>query len=365
MKIILKKLLAIIILLIVGIALLIISLQGGRDGIGEKLELLFGGILGVGFSVFAGITMFFSYIKNPKSFILNQTKEYQRNKKTKAVKFVNESVQKERNIFFFIFKNPLIWSLYLVTFVIIGVFFYSEFVLKNFLVIEFLKYFNFQNSTLSFVASAFFLYSFIILSILLLPFFILAEIYQKRIKGSSSNILYQIMIDFIYATPYLIIWSFLWMIFILTAKKRENRIDTITSFSILAIISAFSYWTYYSLAKIGYDDKRKLFPAKDPISFYNEKGKQILAIWVHSGFYFAIPFGIYILVFSINTILGSLSLVSEETIKILFEYFTIYLGMPSLIFGVLGSIMSSQLNLLNYSIKESENISEDFVLDLE
>jgi len=363
MNIILKKLLALIILFIVGIGCLLLGLQG--DDIGENFELLFAGVLGVGFSVFIGVKMLFTYIKDPKNFLLNQEKEDDENKKNEIVKFINKSVQKERNLFFFIFKNPLIWGLYLCSFLLIIIFFYFEFYLKNYIVLDFLNFFGFQPSNIIFfIGFTFFFYSFITLSILLIPYLILGELYQKRIKGSSSNIIFQIIIDFIYAVPYLIIWSFLWVIFMLSATKEKNRINTLKSLSILVIISAFSYWTYYSLAKIAFDDKRTLFPAKGPITFYKKNWKGVLSIWVRSGFYFTIPLGIYILVFTINIILSSFSLVSEEATKVLFDYSTFYLGIPSMIIAILGSIISTQLNLLNYTIKESEGRSEDFVLDL-
>jgi len=210
----------------------------------------------------------------------------------------------------------------------------------------------------------YFCYSFIILSILVIPFLILGEIYQKKFKKTSTNIFFQVIIDYVYAIPLLVIWSFLWIIFMLTTRKNKNQINTIKSFSILAIISTFSFWSYYSLAMIAFDDVRKIFPEKNPIKFFRNKGKKFLAIWVHSGFYFAIPFGIYILLFFINIILASFSLIPQETIKFLFEYTTLYFGIPSIIFCIFGNIISSQLNLLNYYIKESENIAENFVLNL-
>lgn len=276
---------------------------------------------------------------------------------------IKNILKKEKQLFIFIFKNPLIWGLYLCSFLLILLFFYSEFYLKNYLILDFSRFLNFQTSSNFFdIGIPFFFYSFIVLSILLIPFLTLAEIYQKKFKENSTNIFLQIIIDFFYAIPYLIILSFFWTIFIIvSSKENKNTIGNLKPFFIYIIISALTYWTYYSLAKIAYDDKKSLFPAENPIKFYKEKWNDILKIWLFSGFYFAIPFGILIVVYFLNITLGYLWIFSQEIVNIIFENISI-LWITWLIFWVLWNIISSQLNILNYYIKETESLSKDFIL---
>lgn len=330
----------------------------------DKYLPIITGFVSFTYFLFVLVKIIVNFIKNPAKFLSKLKKQ---NAKRLASK-KNNNLQKLRSMDLFIFKTPLVWGLYSISFLLISLFFYLDFAKDYHFILNFLRFFNIYQYGYISIFLIFFLYWFVILSIILMPFLILAEIYQKRIKNTKSNIISQVIIDYIYSIPYLAIWSILWAIFIIVTwlqGKEKDKVKIISQWSwIFLFIKAYSFWLYYSLASIAYDDKRTLFPAQSPIKFYKTNRKNIFQSWLHNTLIFFIPFALYILFYMLFMIPVYFRLISSETASILFKNITIYFWGFSMLFFFVWIIISAQLNMLNYYIIKSEKLSVDFALDI-
>lgn len=375
MRILIKYFFSFLIMFFLGLTSLMMGLKLSFDSQFEKVLIILLGCMLIILSIYLISKVLLKYLLDPQNYKkILENREREVNSKG-FLGFYNKSIRREKKIFNYIIENPLILLLYLASFLLVCSLLVLDFIFVPFFLLDsIVNFFNlthlFDQSYIFvsvFVFFGFTLYSFIALTILFIPYFILAEMFQRKIKGKvSENMLISILKDYFFSIPYLLILSFSFVIFAMFSRKNANDsffLDLVQTSFLYLTLSAISYWVYYSIAKIAYDEKRSFFPERNPIKFYKENFKEISSIWISSGYYFAFPVIFCFIIAGIVFLFQSFSFISLYLAEELYIFIGVYLGIPSFIILLFGILLSSQLSTLNFYIKKSESFSEDFVLN--
>ena len=240
-------------------------------------------------------------------------------------------------------KNPILGLPYLLSIVLIVLFLFIEF--ENYFVLRFLDFIKISSfGALLHIVVWFFVLSFICFSFYILGYLLLGEILQRKLSVSKKNIFIDLIVNFIYAIPFIIILSFLWAIFIFVKDKENRNMPTsiasaIKSFSLYALLIMFKYYTYINLAIIVFGD-RKRCSLRDSFIFFKKERIQLLSIYFKSGFIF----GAIFLFMSILALWNEKFHIIDETIPWAIS------GISFILFFLFG-LLSEQISFLFYFIK--------------
>jgi hypothetical protein len=249
-------------------------------------------IIGAISIIFFGGSFIFFFIKlilNPEKFWQKQIAGQKQVEANPYLRNLIHAEEQDIRIIKLLKKNPILIFPYFASIILIVLFLIIEF--KNFYILDILKFLPFGLFNLIIYPFAL---SFICFSFYILGYLTLGEILQRKLSVPRRNILIDLIIDYIYAIPFIIILSFLWIIFIFIKDKEDRNIPSsvmtaLKRFSLYALPVIFKYYTYINLAMIAFED-RKTYSFKESFNFFVRERAQILGIWFRAGIIAAIPF---------------------------------------------------------------------------
>ncbi|MFW6015540.1 MAG: hypothetical protein ACOCRK_03820 [bacterium] len=239
--------------------------------------VFFGGVL---------VYLLIDLIINPKKF---WKKQIRRQKEVEAIPYLRNIIHQEEQdikIIKLLKKEPSLGIPYFTSIILIVLFLIIE--LKNFYILDILQFGTFN------IGIYFFTLSFICFSFYIVGYLTLGEMLQRKISVPKRSIFIDLILDYIYSIPFIIIISSVWVIFIFIKDKNNRNIPSsiitgLKRFSVYSLLIIFKYYTYINLAMITFKDK-KTYSFKDSFNFFIKERAQILKIWFRSGIIVAIPF---------------------------------------------------------------------------
>ncbi len=316
------------------------------------------------------IILFAIILKHKPSIIRHRT--------TNRENFFTKALDREYALIKFIFSDSKIWVPYIISFILIILFIRYGFNISTYIV----KYIDYAFHVSSKVKEFFFLlilifnYTFIPLSILMIPYFILAERLQIKYSGNKQNVLLSIVKDYIFSLPYLLLYSIIFTIsiIIMVMMRKDTRdgssyataVYTLKKTTLSVFMTALYYWLIYKLAEIAYKDI-KIIKNMGVMRFYKENFKDLVSIYFMNGAIFALPLIVPFSVLMLASTLENLNMIpplSKEMWDSLYSAFMVYILLPATTVFVSGWLMASHINMLNLLIKKERGINDDiFVLD--
>jgi hypothetical protein len=134
--------------------------------------------------------------------------------------------------------------------------------------------------------------SFICVSFFILGYLSLGEVLQRRLSSAPKPFIVDLVIDYVYALPFIAILSLLWCVFLFLNKKKDHDLTSslITTFqdmSLYLMMIAVKYYTYVNLAIIAYEDEYKIMPLKESFEFMKKHKEGFLVTLKRSGLFLA------------------------------------------------------------------------------
>lgn len=240
----------------------------------DKTFFIFG-ILGAVASILLIIFYLVSLIKDPQTFM-----------KKNAENFFNNF----RQDFFFLkfcVKHPLYIIPYIFSLLFIAVFFINEIVNKT--VWGLLPFDGIANIILYVYACLF-----ITISIYMCGYLFIGEVFQRKYSKPKRLFIIDLVIDYIFAVPFIIILTIFFLLFLLLSqsgkKKKDGGVDfNFRSFPVYIVCLIAKYFTYLNLASIAYEDERFITSIKKTFNFFKENAKDLLLIFAKNGMIFLYP----------------------------------------------------------------------------
>lgn len=175
---------------------------------------------------------------------------------------------------------PFIVSLFLIVAVTIYIF-------RSKQLFEFITSFN-----LPFILELLiFLYtlSFIWISIYMVGYLITGEILQRMLSHAKRGFFVDMVINFFYAIPFIIILSLIWTILALVSSKNRPTslsIDigrALRSLTFVALYEAFKYYTYINLARFAFSDAYTGVASYEARELFNQSRRDLWQIFLRAG----------------------------------------------------------------------------------
>lgn len=194
-----------------------------------------------------------------------------------------------------------------------------------------------------------YIFNFICMSIYMTGYFVTGEILQRMFGMAKRNILIDVVFNYFYAIPFLLILTFLWVFFVLVGPRKENESisleiwPSLRSLSLYALFRGFQYYTYINLAKISFGDVGVNVLSKEARSLFIENKNQLLRIFVRAGAFFGLAIIIASAILGWNSVLGFLRFLESDNYL---PVVTIFLFLLFLL-----ALFSEQLAILFYYIK--------------
>lgn len=192
---------------------------------------------------------------------------------------------------------------------------------------------------------------FITISIYMLGYLTIGEIFQRKYSKPKRLFIVDIIIDYICAIPFIIILTLFFLIFLLLSqtgkKSKEGSFNiNLQSFSVYLIFLISKYFTYLNLASIAYEDERFITSIKKTVTIFKENIKDIVMIFAKNGMIFLYPIFISLLLF-----------VWSPSLKINTDFLLMFIGF---LFGIffLYRMFSEQIILLIYYVNNIKNKGE-------
>lgn len=222
-----------------------------------------------------------------------------------AYQIIPESLRRERTeqditILKILKQKPILALPYSTSLILIAVFFIFEFK-AHFVSNIITSTFHLQYSSWY----AFLLYIYILLFILFsfsfLSYLSTAELMKRISGGKGGFFIFNVIKNYIYAIPFILIYSILWLVFFIlhSSREKENErfpnkiISTLKDLSLYMFITMIRYFIFINLASKIFENKG--FSFKDSVNFLIERKTKFFFIFIDSGVIFLIPLGIMLL----------------------------------------------------------------------
>lgn len=184
-------------------------------------------------------------------------------------------------------QDPVLALPFVVSIIFISLFLYWEFSTKTLLGIEGAFLVDGWKGWLLYV----FVLSFVCTSLFIMGYLILAEIMQRRQQKARHYMLVDMVINYFYAIPFIIILSIFFIIFVFIGNKENQSTpssigDAFRSFSVYALLIVLKYYTYINLAIIACEDHHQSIPFRTSFEFFDKERKSLFFIWCQSGLVF-------------------------------------------------------------------------------
>lgn len=196
---------------------------------------------------------------------------------------------------------------------------------------------------------AFYIFNFICMTIYMTGYFITGEILQRMFGMAKRNILIDVLFNYFYAIPFFLILTLLWVIFALSADRKDNEsvslriLFSLRSLSLYALFKGFQYYTFINLARISFSDIGVNVQSKEARSLFTGNRRQLLRIFFRAGTYLGLAMIFVVAIIGWNSVLGFLRFLDSS------YYFPLVATV--LFFFFLVALFSEQLAILFYYIK--------------
>lgn len=135
--------------------------------------------------------------------------------------------------------------------------------------------------------SYYFIIIFINFSIYMLGYSIIGEYFQRKFGKPKKLLLIDLILDYIFSIPFIIILCTLYLIFLIAPKKADKLQELLSKISLFGLYLTFKYFTYLNLAVISFEDKRFYQSIIESKKFYIKYMKEFVKIYLDSGLMFA------------------------------------------------------------------------------
>ena len=140
-----------------------------------------------------------------------------------------------------------------------------------------------------------YLLSFICFSFFILGYLALGEILQRHFSRARSNFVVDMVINYIYAIPFIAILSLVWIIFLFLKDDKNKDIpssfmNALRRFSLYGLLIILKYYTYINLAIIAFEDRHRNIPFRESFQYLKNERGNLFFIWFRSGAIIGIPF---------------------------------------------------------------------------
>jgi hypothetical protein len=140
-----------------------------------------------------------------------------------------------------------------------------------------------------------YLLSFICFSFFILGYLALGEILQRCFHRAKNNFILDMIINYIYAIPFIAILSLVWIIFLFIKDDKNKSIpssfmNALRRFSLYGLLILLKYYTFINLAIIAFEDRHRGIPFKESFQYLKSERGNLFFIWFKSGAIIGIPF---------------------------------------------------------------------------
>lgn len=194
-----------------------------------------------------------------------------------------------------------------------------------------------------------YVYSFICISIYMLGYLLTGEILQRMFGQAKRHIIIEMVWNYIYAIPFLLILSLLWVIFALfTSRDKVQNMSiriwhSLKNLSLYALYEGFKYYAYINLAKISFSDRAMSVYSKESRSLFSKNKIQLLKIYFRAGAIMSLFLIIGLIFFSWNIKFHFLEFLDQNTKVGIYLWFVVS--------TLLMKLFSEQLAILFYYVK--------------
>lgn len=208
----------------------------------------------------------------------------------------------------------------------------------------------------------FYTFSLICMSIYMIGYLITGEVLQRMFKLQKRNFILDMILNFLYSLPFLLILTFLWVIFALLANRDNNRSMSIRfwhslqNFSLYALFEGFKYYTYINLARFSFSDIHTHVYSSESRKLFTENKASFLKIFIRSGVLGGLLFVAWLILYSWN-----------DKFQFFPEYIANWIVVWSAATMLLLKLYSEQLGVLFHYVKlyHPENSFEKIGLEID
>ena len=292
------------------------------------------------------VLIFFGFLLIYFLFIQKKAQIEEIEKKVGSVKIIRgiyHAEEQDLTVMNIIKKSPTIVIPYILFIIVSFSLIIIEF--QKFIILNFLKEIL-SVSYLSWFQAMLYFYiiSLIIFSFYVLSYLTIAQLIKKRFLHKEEPFIPNLIINFILAIPFVLILSFLWVLFFFTPKRKGFR-----KFFLFLFLIVFKYYTYINLANIVFKRKKSFI---ETYNYFKDEKSDLFLTEIRGGFIAMIIFLITSFVLITIIILNESFDFLNYTTKSAFGLIIIAL----FFFAILSKFYSEQVYLLMNYIRKNGSI---------